>query len=155
MVNNLSYSDRRSFLKKVCNLFSLAGLFTAIILYLFYVFPKHLRKKKIEHIYACEEDELPTSGVKRYIIEYPSYGRPSTKKIFIVNTGKELFTLSANCTHLGCLVNWYRSDKRFRCPCHSGQYDISGNVISGPPPAPLKRLSMKIKHQKVYIGLKV
>ena len=155
MLENTSKLDRRSFLKKVCNLFSIIGLFTAMVLYLFYVFPKQVRKKKVVYVYACEEDELPIQGVRQYVIDYPLYGKPVTKKIFIVNTGKELFALSAGCTHLGCLVSWYRPENRFRCPCHSGQYDIRGNVVAGPPPAPMKRLSLKIEHQKVYIGLKV
>ena len=99
--------------------------------------------------------ELPILGVRQYIIDYPLYGKPVTKKIFIVNTGKELFALSAVCTHLGCLVSWYRPENRFRCPCHSGQYDIRGNVVAGPPPAPMNRLSLKIEHQKVNIGLKM
>ena len=155
MPENTSILDRRSFLKKVCNLFSFIGLFTAIVLYLFYAFPKHIRKKKVVYVYACEEDELPILGVKQYVIDYPLYGKPVSKKIFIVNTGKELFALSASCTHLGCLVSWYRPENRFRCPCHSGQYDIMGDVVAGPPPAPMKRLSLKIEHQKVHIGLKV
>lgn len=155
MLINSSKLDRRSFLKKACNLFSIIGLFTAMVLYLFYVFPKHLRKKKLVYAYACEEDELPILGVKQYVIDYPLYGKLVTKKIFIVNTGKELFALSAGCTHLGCLVSWYRPENRFRCPCHSGQYDIRGNVVAGPPPAPMKRLSLKIENQKVNIGLQM
>ena len=155
MLENKLKLDRRSFLKKVCNLFSFIGLFAAMVLYLFYVFPKHARKKKVVYVYVCEEDELPIQGVKQYVIDYPLYGKPVTKKIFIVNTGKKLFALSAVCTHLGCLVSWYRHENRFRCPCHSGQYDISGNVVAGPPPAPMNRLPLKIEHQKVNIGLKM
>jgi Rieske Fe-S protein len=106
-------------------------------------------------MYACREEELPVQGVRQYHINYALNGKPVTTKIFIVNTGKELFALSSTCTHLGCLINWYRPENRFLCPCHGGQYDIRGNVVSGPPPAPLNRLSMKIKHEKVHIGLKV
>lgn len=155
MLENISKLDRRSFLKKACNLFSLIGLFTAVVLYLFYIFPKHGRKKKLVYVYACEEDELPILGVKQYIIDYPLNGKLVTKKIFIVNTGKELFALSAVCTHLGCLVSWYRPENRFRCPCHSGQYDIRGNVVAGPPPMPMKRLPLKIEYKRVNIGLKM
>lgn len=155
MVINTSKLDRRSFLKKACNLFSFIGLFTAMVIYLFYIFPKHVRKKKLVYVYACEEDELPSLGVKPYVIDYPLYGKLVTKKIFIVNTGKELFALSAGCTHLGCLVSWYRPENRFRCPCHNGQYDIRGNVVAGPPPTPMKHLFLKIEHQKVNIGLQM
>ena len=155
MLENTSKLDRRSFLKKVCNLFSFIGLFISIVLYLFYAFPKKVRKKKVVYVYTCEEDELPVQGVRQYVIDYSLHGKPVTKKFFIANTDGELYALSGVCTHLGCLVNWYRHENRFRCPCHSGQYDINGNVVAGPPPAPLNRLPLKIEHQKVYIGLRI
>lgn len=126
-----------------------------MVLYLFYAFPKGVQKKKGVYVYACEEDELPVQGVKQYLIDYSLQGKPVTKKIFIVNTGDELFALSGVCTHLGCLVSWYRPENRFRCPCHGGQYDIRGNVIAGPPSKPLNRLALKIEHQKVNVSLKI
>ena len=155
MSDNTSTSDRRSFLIKVCNMFSFIGLCIAAVFYLFFAFPKQVRKRKTVYVYACGEDELPVQGVRQYLINYPLHGRPVTQKIFIVNTGEDLFALSGVCTHLGCLVNWYRPENRFRCPCHSGQYDIKGNVIAGPPPAPLNRLPLKIEHQKAKVGLKI
>jgi len=155
MLENTSKLDRRSFLKKICNLFSFIGLFISMVLYLFYAFPKQIKKKKVVYVYACEEEDLPVQGVRKYYIDIPLHEKAVTKKTFIVNTGKELFALSAVCTHLGCLVSWYRHENRFRCPCHIGQYDIRGNVVAGPPPAPLDRLPLKIEHQKVYIGLRI
>jgi cytochrome b6-f complex iron-sulfur subunit len=155
MLENTSKLDRRSFLKKVCNLFSFIGLVMTVGLYLLFAFPKQIRKKKDVYVYACDEEELTVQGVRQYYIEYPLHGKAVTKKTFIVNTGKELFALSAVCTHLGCLTNWHRPENRFLCPCHGGQYDTQGNVVTGPPPAPLNRLPLKIEHQKVYIGLRV
>lgn len=155
MLENTSKLDRRSFLKKVCNLFSFIGLVMTVGLYLLFAFPKQIRKKKEVYVYACDEEELPVQGVRQYYIEYPLHGKAVAKKTFIVNTGKELFALSAVCTHLGCLINWHRTKSRFLCPCHGGQYDIQGNVVTGPPPAPLNRLPLKIEHQKAYIGLRI
>ena len=155
MIGNKSNLDRRYFLKKVCNLFSFFGFLMVVAVILLSAFPKQVRKIKMVYVYACDEEDLPVQGVRQYYIDYPLHGKTVIKKIFIVNTGKELFALSAGCTHLGCLVSWHRPENRFRCPCHSGQYDIRGNVVAGPPPAPMKRLSLKIEHQKVNIGLKM
>jgi cytochrome b6-f complex iron-sulfur subunit len=155
MLDNLSYLDRRTFLKKVCNLFSFIGLFIITGMYMLFALPKSIRKKKTIYVVACEEEELPVQGVRQYHVDYSMHGKPVTRKIFIVNTGKELFALSSICTHLGCRINWYRPENRFMCPCHGGKYDISGNVVEGPPPAPLNRLPLKIEHQKVHIGIKV
>ncbi len=123
--------------------------------YLLFAFPSRMRKKKDLYVFACDEAELPVQGVRQYYIDYPLRGRTVTKKFFIVNTGKELLVFSSVCTHLGCLINWHRTENRFMCPCHGGQYDNQGNVVAGPPPAPLNRLPLKIERQKVYIGLRV
>ncbi len=123
--------------------------------YLLFVFPSRMRKKKDLYVYACDEVELPVQGVRQYYMDYPLRGKTVTRKFFIVNTGKELLAFSSVCTHLGCLINWNRTENRFMCPCHGGQYDMQGNVVAGPPPTPLNRLPLKIESQKVYIGLRV
>jgi len=45
---------------------------------------------------------------------------------------------SATCTHLDCIVE-YRPDRGLIwCNCHNGQFDLSGQVVGGPPPRPLR-----------------
>lgn len=57
----------------------------------------------------------------------------------------EFLALSAVCTHLGCNVRWRPETSRFACPCHAGFYDAAGEVISGPPPRPLRRLETRVR----------
>ncbi|MER3490873.1 MAG: FAD-dependent oxidoreductase [Mastigocladus sp. ERB_26_2] len=45
----------------------------------------------------------------------------------------QLHTISATCTHLGCIVNWNSAEKSWDCPCHGGRYDCDGKVLHGPP----------------------
>lgn len=45
---------------------------------------------------------------------------------------------SATCTHLDCIVEYQRDKRRIWCNCHNGMYDLSGQVVSGPPPRPLQ-----------------
>lgn len=45
---------------------------------------------------------------------------------------------SATCTHLDCIVEYRRDDRRIWCNCHNGSYDLGGQVLSGPPPRPLQ-----------------
>lgn len=45
---------------------------------------------------------------------------------------------SATCTHLDCIVEYRRDDRRIWCNCHNGTYDLAGQVVSGPPPRPLQ-----------------
>jgi Rieske Fe-S protein len=64
--------------------------------------------------------------------------------VFIDRDGQGYRALSATCTHLGCRVNWDASSEQFRCPCHGGVYDREGRVVSGPPPAPLQQLAVRV-----------
>ena len=72
--------------------------------------------------------------------------------VFLVKTDETSVTaLDPTCTHLGCRVSWDAEARVLRCPCHGGVYDHLGTVKSGPPPAPLPRLSTKIDGDKVFI----
>ena len=147
--------NRRRFLKTIAKLFFITFSVVAGVVYLFFAYPAKIRKKHPVFIYACDEDELPFQGVRQYYIRYPLRIRTVSRKIFIVKKGKDLFSLSPVCTHLGCLVTWQRPSERFVCPCHGGQYDTTGKVVAGPPPAPLNRLPLKIEDGKVFVGMRV
>jgi Rieske Fe-S protein len=53
--------------------------------------------------------------------------------------------LDSTCTHLGCRVSWNSETQQLKCPCHGGTYDRSGQVTSGPPPAPLARFATRVE----------
>jgi cytochrome b6-f complex iron-sulfur subunit len=57
--------------------------------------------------------------------------------------GDELLAFSAKCTHEGCTVTYLPAQSVIWCPCHDGRYDLSGHVISGPPPKPLPEYAIK------------
>lgn len=69
----------------------------------------------------------------------------ANETVFVVWDGLSgVSAMSATCTHLGCRVRWDQHAERFKCPCHGGQYDAKGRVVSGPPPRPLARLAARI-----------
>jgi Rieske Fe-S protein len=59
---------------------------------------------------------------------------------------------SAVCTHLGCIVQYEGSQRLIWCACHNGKYDLNGNVISGPPPAPLKEYTVHLSGEDIVIS---
>ncbi|HXU26935.1 MAG TPA: Rieske 2Fe-2S domain-containing protein, partial [Bacteroidia bacterium] len=48
------------------------------------------------------------------------------------NQDGKLFLVSAECTHLKCMVKWNNDEKSWDCPCHGSRFTYSGKVINGP-----------------------
>jgi cytochrome b6-f complex iron-sulfur subunit len=64
----------------------------------------------------------------------------------------ELQAFNAVCTHLDCTVQYKADTSQIWCACHNGLYDLSGNVVSGPPPRPLERLVVNQRGQDVVVS---
>jgi Rieske Fe-S protein len=88
--------------------------------------------------------ELPVGGTQQ--IKYGAI------PVFVRRTQEGVTALSLICTHLGCTVQWQPDKQQFHCPCHDGQFDWDGEVISGPPQLPLEQLTTRILADKVRIG---
>jgi|SRR5215471_15197192 len=57
--------------------------------------------------------------------------------IYIIHAKEGFFSLSAVCTHLGCLTTWKPELGMIACPCHGSKFRQSGEKIEGPAPKPL------------------
>jgi Rieske Fe-S protein len=55
------------------------------------------------------------------------------------------------CTHLDCNVSFLAAEKKYFCACHDGWYDAEGRNIAGPPPAPLRRLSVSVEGAEIVV----
>jgi Rieske Fe-S protein len=148
-------TDRREFIKKalygVLALFGLGFLISGVKMFA----PAGDRAKELAFFPLAHEDEVPRSGVRKSELVYTVSGKERRARVFIVSSREGLAVLSATCSHLGCLVNYNREKGEFVCPCHGGRYDLGGNNIAGPPPAPLARLPLKIVDGMLYVGVKV
>ena len=70
-----------------------------------------------------------------------------------VDKGK-VIGLSASCTHMGCIVQWQSSDRKFHCPCHGGLFSEYGMVDENSQVRyiyPLPRLETKVENGNVYV----
>jgi cytochrome b6-f complex iron-sulfur subunit len=72
--------------------------------------------------------------------------------LLIRNPDGELAAFSAVCTHLECTVQYKPDTSQLWCACHNGLYDLSGSVVSGPPPRPLERLTVNQRGDDVVVS---
>lgn len=56
--------------------------------------------------------------------------------------GGALHSVSAACTHLGCVVDWNSAEKSWDCPCHASRFATDGTVLHGPANLPLAAVEM-------------
>ena len=116
-----------------------------------------LDKKRSKWIEVEPGDNPVDSGsFERVVLEYEAKEGWSTNRVrtlvYIMRSkGDEVVAISANCTHLGCIVSWDEQQNMFKCPCHDGRFDADGSVLSGPPPAALKRHPAKVEDGKILL----
>lgn len=95
--------------------------------------------------------DLPTGQVHRVVYTVRSTDAwlevERTGILYAFNNDQAGYTvLDATCTHLGCNVRWREEAGGFACPCHEGFFSQEGEVISGPPPRPLRQLQTKVEN---------
>lgn len=87
---------------------------------------------------------LPSGTAATY--SDPTDGAPD---IVIRESDGGIRAFSAVCTHAGCTVGY--ESGTIVCPCHGGEYSAeTGEVIAGPPPAPLEPRKVLEANGKIY-----
>jgi len=67
--------------------------------------------------------------------------------IYIIHGVEGFYSLSAVCTHLGCLTTWAPEQNQIACPCHGSKFTVEGAKIEGPAPRPLPWLRVWISDE--------
>jgi cytochrome b6-f complex iron-sulfur subunit len=55
------------------------------------------------------------------------------------------------CVHLGCLVPYIPSEKRFICPCHGSTYERNSQYVRGPAPRNLDQFPVKVVNDTIIV----
>jgi len=90
------------------------------------------------------QDLKPNSG------KIVRFGNKPALLVRVSDTEGKAF--SAVCTHLNGTVQYRDSTRQIWCACHNGTYDMSGRVVSGPPPNPLEEYAVNIRGDEVVIS---
>jgi cytochrome b6-f complex iron-sulfur subunit len=79
-------------------------------------------------------EETAKLDEKRFVI-VPVSGQ----RVIVFQSEDQLYAFSAKCTHEGCTITYQPGQSVLWCPCHDGRFDLTGRVLSGPPPQPLAK----------------
>ncbi|MBC7853127.1 MAG: FAD-dependent oxidoreductase [Pirellulaceae bacterium] len=99
-------------------------------------------KENLDYPYYLLQDSLASAEGKSVREVKRGEGkiiRQDGQKVAAYRDGKgRVTTVSAVCTHMGCLVQWNRAESTWDCPCHGSRFHPGGEVLAGPAESPLK-----------------
>lgn len=121
-----------------------AGALMASILYplVKYVSPPEIPEATTNQVEAgpTNDPELLESGYK--IVRF------GVEPVILVRLSETEFrAFAGTCTHLDCIVEFQKGEKRLWCNCHNGEYDLHGQVVAGPPPKPLEAFQVDLVYK--------
>ncbi len=123
---------------------ALASLLYPVIRYLI---PPRQAEALAKRVAAAKVGEIAPNSAKLF--------RFGSSPAILINTADgQLRAFSAVCTHLTCTVSYEADTGTLYCPCHNGRFDLSGNVISGPPPRPLDAYEVEVTGGDIYVSRK-
>ncbi len=142
-----SATTRRGFLgymsKALLGLWALGGLGATL---------SYLRAPERERHLA--ERIVPVGPLEALRVGEAKFVRHGSTPFFVIRTdATKVVAMSAVCTHVRCILGFDRERRIIVCPCHDGRFDLGGNVISGPPPKPLKTYEVAVRAGEVYVRL--
>ena len=139
--------ERRSVLRWLMGSFlSLWGLGAAAVGISFLKAPDS-EKRPSEGLVKCGNFSGLPVGAARFI-------RHGTSPLLVIRASEtQVQAFPAICTHLRCVLKWNEETKTILCPCHAGSFDRNGNVLSGPPPRPLRRYSVEVRADEIIVRL--
>jgi cytochrome b6-f complex iron-sulfur subunit len=112
-----------------------------------YLIPPRQAEAVLKKVVAAKAGELAPNSSK--IFKFGS------SPALLVNTQEgELRAFSAICTHLACSIHYESDTATLFCPCHGGRFDLSGNVIAGPPPGPLESFKVEFAGDEILVSKK-
>ncbi len=110
-----------------------------------FVLPPRLSEAVMSSVVAGKVDELSPNTGKIF-----KFG--SKPGLLIRLSSGEYKAFSAVCPHLNCTVQYRGDMSQIWCACHNGHFNLNGEVLSGPPPAPLEAYRVAVRGDEVVVS---
>lgn len=122
-----------------------------------YLLSPLLRRRSSQWVAIGGVTKFKSETPQRVAYEYADEGGYSVERTrrvaFVGRREEDVIVLSPVCTHMGCNVAFNETSSLFECPCHGGKYDMSGRVVDGPPPKPLRRFQTRTRDGNLEIHI--
>jgi Rieske Fe-S protein len=140
------FTRRRDVLLRILTGWLLVILLPTIYVIARYLLPPLPEESQIERLDAGKLSSLPDLSLG------PRLFRSKGRAIFLYrNEQSQVKAFSGICTHLGCLVEYSKERRIFKCNCHGSEFDLTGKNISGPAMVPLQPYRAEIENGEVFI----
>jgi len=141
----MSDITRRDFLNLVKKGAAFTGLTALLAPFVAFFYPPSLEETPAEAVRVGTIDDIPPgSSLTVPFGRYPA---------IVIHTEEGLKAYSAVCTHFACICKWDSEKQIIFCPCHEGYFEpLGGEVVSGPPPQPLEKITLTIDNGEIFIG---
>jgi cytochrome b6-f complex iron-sulfur subunit len=99
------------------------------------------------------DDPFPVPDGKFFVVKVKSDAsvQPVADEDGNVNA-EGLMAIYQVCVHLGCLVPYIPSEKRFICPCHGSTYERDTKYVRGPAPRNLDQFRVKVTNGTIVVN---
>jgi Rieske Fe-S protein len=148
--------SRRGFLEVAFGFLAGIGVLAVVIPGVRFLVGNSLQPAKPQWVELGNADALAADQVTRVNYStratdaWRSVNKRGTVYVSSDDGGASYVALDGTCTHLGCIVHWKPDEAHFGCPCHQAAFSREGQVLSGPPPRPLRQLAVKIENGVLF-----
>lgn len=99
------------------------------------------------------DDPYPLPDGKFFVVKIPTDSniKPVADEDGNVNA-ENIMAIYQVCVHLGCLVPYIASEKRFICPCHGSTYERNTQYVRGPAPRNLDQFRVKVVNDNIVVN---
>jgi len=96
---------------------------------------------------VCNLEVIPAGSMKQFYVK--------DCEVLIINNNSQIFCLDARCTHAGApLEEGTLNGDVLTCPWHGSKFNITdGSVLKGPAEKNLKKYSVTVRENSVFIEL--
>jgi cytochrome b6-f complex iron-sulfur subunit len=138
--------DRKNFMQRALTSWFAVGSLPVLYALIRYLDPPPRAAALPAPLSVCRRSELSQGAVKRIA----AGGTP----FFVRDDGRGgVESFSAKCSHMGCVVEYLETDRRFRCNCHGSLFDEHGVNLTGPATAPLRPYRVELRGDEVVVTL--